>query len=101
MKVSSFIAFGHSYQLEKDRSVLNEFQKEAVARYKLIGGNIRFILSENKTTEIIKREIINAVNKLSPEMMRNIGDLDISGTVPSLCYTIKPIDQKGHLGINL
>ena len=47
----------------------------------------------------IKKEIIDAVNKVSPEMMRNMDELDISGHVPSLCYSIRPIDQKGLLGL--
>jgi hypothetical protein len=80
-------------------SIEGDFEKEVMARFKLVGGNIRYILSESRNTAYIETEIATAVAQLSPEDLRDLRDLDIGGTVPSLCYTIKPTDVKGVYGI--
>ena len=77
------------------------FQHELLARFNHIGGNIRYILSESKTIDTIKREIKVAVARLSPTDLKDLGDLDVGGMVPSLCYMIHPLDPTGCLGTHL
>ena len=73
-----------------------------MARFNLIGGNIRYILSELKSLEAIKIEVASAVQRLLPTFAQNREDYDIFGDVPSLCFSIKPLeDPEGIYGIQL
>jgi hypothetical protein len=76
-----------------------DFNKETSARFQLVGGNIRYILSELKSLEAIKAEVANAVQRLLPTIANNREEYDIFGDVPSLCFSIKPLeDLEGRFG---
>jgi hypothetical protein len=68
-----------------------------LARFSLVGGNIRYILAEFKTVNSIKEEIGAAVKRLPKNSFKNPDDVDIFGEVPSLCFSIVPLDPKGAL----
>ena len=61
-------------------------------RYKLCGGRIRLLLHNQINFNLLKKQVIKSVHSLSLDDIKHQECLDLQDNVPSLIYSLNPLD---------
>ena len=68
--------------------------KVAERRYTIVGGNVRLLFSLSLSDEALKKAIYIALHEIPIQQLKDIFNLNISGTIPSILYSIRvPCDN--------
>ena len=66
--------------------------EQVLYRYKLCGGRIRLLLHNQINFNLLKKQVIKSVHSLSLDDIKHQECLDLQDNVPSLIYSLNPLD---------
>ena len=67
--------------------------EQVIYRYKLCGGKLRLLVHNQINFKLLKKQVIKSVNSLSLEDIKHQECLDLQGNVPSIIYSMNPVDM--------